>query len=68
MKVVLFCGRQGVRLREFSERIPKPIVPIGYRPNNNLISKNIDDWTITFAHTGMNATRNCSTGIHFFPL
>ena len=32
MKVVLFCGGQGMRLREFSEQIPKPMVPIGYRP------------------------------------
>ncbi|HET9486132.1 MAG TPA: sugar phosphate nucleotidyltransferase [Chryseosolibacter sp.] len=32
MKVVLFCGGQGMRLREYSEKIPKPMVPIGYRP------------------------------------
>ena len=32
MKVVLFCGGLGLRLREFSEAIPKPMVPIGYRP------------------------------------
>lgn len=32
MKVVLFCGGLGMRLREYSERIPKPMVPIGYRP------------------------------------
>lgn len=32
MKVVLFCGGQGMRLREFSEAIPKPMVNIGYRP------------------------------------
>ena len=32
MKVVLFCGGLGMRLREFSEEIPKPMVPIGYRP------------------------------------
>ncbi|HZY78738.1 MAG TPA: sugar phosphate nucleotidyltransferase [Cyclobacteriaceae bacterium] len=106
MKVVLFCGGQGMRLREFSERIPKPMVPIGYRPilwyimkyyahyghkdfvlclgyqgdviknyfvnyneytsNDfvyakggnyvNLINKDIEDWTITFADTGINAT------------
>lgn len=29
MKVVLFCGGFGTRLREFSETIPKPLVPIG---------------------------------------
>ena len=32
MKVVLFCGGLGMRMREFSETIPKPMVPIGYRP------------------------------------
>jgi glucose-1-phosphate cytidylyltransferase len=32
VKVVLFCGGQGMRLREFSDQIPKPMVPIGYRP------------------------------------
>lgn len=105
MKVVLFCGGQGMRLREFSDRIPKPMVPIGYRPilwyimkyyahyghkdfilclghqadeiknyfvnyceyisndfvfsnggsKLNLLSKDIDDWTITFVDTGVNS-------------
>ena len=32
MKVVLFCGGLGTRLREFGESLPKPLVPIGYRP------------------------------------
>ena len=32
MKVVLFCGGLGLRLRDHSERVPKPMVPIGYRP------------------------------------
>ncbi|NIA25986.1 MAG: glucose-1-phosphate cytidylyltransferase [Gammaproteobacteria bacterium] len=32
MKVVLFCGGQGTRLRDYSETIPKPMVPVGYRP------------------------------------
>jgi glucose-1-phosphate cytidylyltransferase len=32
MKVVLFCGGRGMRLREYSDQIPKPMVPIGYRP------------------------------------
>src|SRR6266446_7052752 len=32
MKVVLFCGGFGMRLREYSEQVPKPMVPIGYRP------------------------------------
>jgi len=32
MKVVLFCGGLGMRLREYSESIPKPMVTIGFRP------------------------------------
>lgn len=32
MKVVLFCGGLGMRMREYSESVPKPMVPIGYRP------------------------------------
>lgn len=32
MKVVLFCGGLGLRLREYSENIPKPMAVIGYRP------------------------------------
>ena len=32
MKVVLFCGGFGMRLREYTESIPKPMVKIGYRP------------------------------------
>ena len=32
MKVVLFCGGLGTRLREFSETIPKPLATIGSRP------------------------------------
>jgi glucose-1-phosphate cytidylyltransferase len=32
MKVVLFCGGLGMRLREHSESMPKSMVNIGYRP------------------------------------
>lgn len=32
MKVVLFCGGLGMRLRDYDENIPKPMVTIGYRP------------------------------------
>lgn len=32
MKVVLFCGGLGMRLRDYSEKVPKPMVPIGNRP------------------------------------
>src|SRR5207248_7231662 len=32
MKVVLFCGGLGLRLRDYADHIPKPMVPIGNRP------------------------------------
>src|SRR4029078_12702789 len=32
MKVVLFCGALGTRIREYSENIPKPMVPVGNHP------------------------------------
>jgi glucose-1-phosphate cytidylyltransferase len=32
MKVVLFCGGLGTRLREYSDTVPKPLVNIGARP------------------------------------
>jgi glucose-1-phosphate cytidylyltransferase len=32
VKVVLFCGGQGMRLRGFAGPLPKPLVPIGDRP------------------------------------
>ena len=103
MKVVLFCGGFGMRMREFSEAIPKPMVPIGYRPilwhvmkyyahyghkdfilclgykadviknyflqydeclsndfvlskggkDLELLSRDIDDWKVTFVDTGL---------------
>lgn len=105
MKVVLFCGGQGMRIREYSDQIPKPMVPIGYRPilwhvmkyyaafghkdfilclgfkadvikqyflnydeclsndfvlrgneaSPQLLSTDIQDWTITLVDTGMSA-------------
>lgn len=105
MKVVLFCGGLGMRLRDFSERVPKPLVPIGGRPilwnlmsyyahyghrefilclghqaeaiksyflnydqrltndfvlrkggtDIELLGRDIDDWSITFVDTGLNA-------------
>ncbi len=105
MKVVLFCGGLGTRIRDYSENIPKPLIPIGSRPilvnlmryyahfghkdfvlclgyraeaikqyfleyneamsNDFVLSKggrevellqrDIDDWTITFVDTGLNA-------------
>ena len=32
MKVVLFCGGQGLRIREDAHGTPKPMVTVGYRP------------------------------------
>jgi glucose-1-phosphate cytidylyltransferase len=32
MKIVLFCGGAGMRLRGYSEDVPKPMVTIGSRP------------------------------------
>jgi len=32
MKVVLFCGGLGMRLRDYSEQLPKPLVEVGSRP------------------------------------
>ncbi len=105
MKVVLFCGGRGMRIRDYSEEVPKPMVPVGKRPilwhvmkyyahfghtefilalgykaeviknfflNYNeaysndftmreggrtieLASSDIDDWTISFVDTGMDA-------------
>ena len=32
MKVVLFCGGLGTRIRDYAENIPKPMVPVGHHP------------------------------------
>ena len=32
MKVVLFCGGLGMRMRADNQSLPKPIMPIGSRP------------------------------------
>ncbi len=32
MKVVLFCGGLGTRLRDYSEQVPKPLVEVGAQP------------------------------------
>ena len=32
MKVVVFCGGLGTRIREYSESIPKPMIPVGSQP------------------------------------
>src|SRR5690606_7502379 len=104
MKVVLFCGGNGIKLQEYSERVPKALVPVGNRPmiwhimkyyahyghkdfilclgfkgdmikdyfikykeylsndfvlksgsRINLFEKDIQDWNITFADTGLSS-------------
>ena len=45
MKTVILCGGQGTRLRDASEAIPKPLLPIGGRPILWHIMK-------TYAHHG----------------
>jgi glucose-1-phosphate cytidylyltransferase len=32
MKTVLFCGGLGMRIRDYSENVPKPMIPIGGKP------------------------------------
>lgn len=32
MKTVLFCGGLGTRIRDYSESIPKPMIPVGDKP------------------------------------
>ena len=32
MKVVLFCGGLGTRIRDYSDAVPKPMVPVGHHP------------------------------------
>ena len=32
MKTVLFCGGLGTRIRDYSENIPKPMIPVGDKP------------------------------------
>lgn len=32
MKVVLFCGGMGMRLRDYNDRLPKPLIDVGPRP------------------------------------
>ena len=32
MKVVIFCGGLGMRIRETDSSLPKPMIEIGYRP------------------------------------
>lgn len=46
MKVILFCGGMGTRIREFTETIPKPMIPLGQRP----ILWHIMDYYASYGH------------------
>ncbi len=47
MKVVIFCGGMGVRMGEATQRIPKPMIPIGTHP----ILWHIMKWYASWGHT-----------------
>jgi glucose-1-phosphate cytidylyltransferase len=32
VKVVLFCGGFGTRIRDYAENVPKPMIPVGHQP------------------------------------
>jgi len=47
MKVVLFCGGLGTRMRDYSEKVPKPMIKLGYRP----MLWNVMKYYAHFGHT-----------------
>jgi glucose-1-phosphate cytidylyltransferase len=47
VKVVIFCGGMGVRMGEATQRIPKPMIPIGSQP----ILWHIMKWYALWGHT-----------------
>jgi glucose-1-phosphate cytidylyltransferase len=47
VKVVIFCGGLGVRMGEATQRIPKPMIPIGTQP----ILWHIMKWYASWGHT-----------------
>jgi len=47
MKVVIFCGGMGVRMGEATQRIPKPMIPVGSKP----ILWHIMKWYASWGHT-----------------
>ncbi|KGE02320.1 MULTISPECIES: glucose-1-phosphate cytidylyltransferase [Rhizobium/Agrobacterium group] len=46
MKVVLFCGGRGTRIREYSESVPKPLIPLGSQP----IMRHVMEYYSSFGH------------------
>jgi glucose-1-phosphate cytidylyltransferase len=47
VKVVIFCGGQGLRMREASEVLPKPMIPVGNRPILWHVMKYYAHWGFT---------------------
>jgi glucose-1-phosphate cytidylyltransferase len=47
VKVVIFCGGMGVRMGEATQRIPKPMLPVGAQP----ILWHIMRWYASWGHT-----------------
>jgi glucose-1-phosphate cytidylyltransferase len=47
MKVVIFCGGMGVRMGEATQRVPKPMIPVGTQP----ILWHIMKWYASWGHT-----------------
>jgi glucose-1-phosphate cytidylyltransferase len=46
MKVILFCGGRGTRIRDYSESIPKPMIPLGHQP----ILRHVMQWYSDYGH------------------
>ena len=44
MQVVLLCGGYGTRIRDVSDQLPKPMIPIGNFPILCHIMKNYASW------------------------
>lgn len=47
MKVVLFCGGLGTRIREYSENVPKPMIPVGHQP----ILRHVMEYYSNYGHS-----------------
>ena len=57
MKAVILCGGQGTRIRDASEILPKPMLPIGSRPivwhiMKGYSSHGIDDFVLCLGYKG----------------
>lgn len=46
MKVVLFCGGRGTRIREYAENVPKPLIPLGAQP----IMRHVMQYYASYGH------------------